>query len=115
VEADFAAGAKRLIAKGFRQARKGCELPGTKIKTPGSTGGFVTLEREKGFEPAEAAHANRATGHANPHNSPEPQQFPEPSFSAPVRIRLRQSPDSVEAAWRRPSFERALLRRMAGT
>jgi hypothetical protein len=47
------------------------------------------------------AHANRATGHANPHNSPEPQRFQRPSFSAPVRSRPRPSPDSVEAAWRR--------------
>ena len=55
----------------------------------------------KGFEPAEAPNANTATGHANPHNSPEPQRFHLTSFSAPVRRRPRPSADSVEAAWRR--------------
>ncbi len=59
------------------------------------------MEREKGFEPAGAGYANRATGHANPHKRPEPQRFPTRSFSAPVRGRPHPSPDSVEVAWRR--------------
>ncbi len=67
--------------------------------TLGEVGG--QMEREKGFEPAEAAHANRATGHANPHDSPEPQRVSKTSFSAPVLSRPHPSPDSVEAAWRR--------------
>src|SRR6266511_6161819 len=83
------------------QRGKGRDLLGTKRNTPGMTGGWDPLEREKGFEPAEATHANRATGHANPHNNPEPQRLQIPSFSAPVRTRPRRSPGPVEAAWRR--------------
>ena len=81
----------------------GVTVEGSANEKPPTTLSVVggELEREKGFEPAEVAHANRATGHANPQNSPEPQRLQRPSFSAPVRSRPRPSPDSVEAAWRR--------------
>ncbi len=98
----------RFAERGLRlELAKGTAPRDCRKEEPPSYRGFgEEMEREKGFEPAEAAHANRATGHANPPDSPGPQRFRRPSFSSSVRSRPRPSPDSMEAAWRRQGRRR---------
>ncbi len=49
VVADFEASGTPLIAKGFIQTEKGCDLPGPKRRTPEVTGGLGTTGAGKGI------------------------------------------------------------------